>query len=413
MGPRKIANSRRPPRIRLAMEQRPASQKASQTSSFILVPAVLLGTFGLMMGFSATSVTHIAQGVNPYQPFLRTLMIAAAALVIATVAALLPPRWWERWAFTIFVASLILQLLVIPFGITEGGNTNWLNIPGINQSFQPSEFLKLGTALMLGRVLSGHPINPKSARDVALWVGIPSALAMASVMAGGDMGTMLVFVAIVVGALWMGGVPGRWLGYLGLAGTGLLAFLVTLSPSRVRRILEFLPGGGRAPDPSAPTQTDHGLWALGSGGLTGVGPGASKEKWNYLQEAHTDFILAIIGEEFGLVGTITLLMVVGALIYGIFRLSAQSPNGFVRASSGAIGAWIAAQTLINVGTVIGLVPVIGVPFPLVSYGGSSFLFTALAIGVLLSFARYDVTAVSTETDPPRSDATSTKKRKAS
>ena len=106
-------------------------------------------------------------------------------------------------------------------------------------------------------------------------------------------------------------------------------------------------------------------------------------------------------------------MVMGALIYGIFRLSANSPNGFVRVASGAIGAWIAVQTLVNVGTVIGLVPVIGVPFPLVSYGGSSFLFTALAIGVLLSFARYDVTAVSTETDPPRTNPTSTNKRKAS
>ncbi len=413
MVPRKIATGRRLPRIRLATAQQPASQKASQTYYFILVPALLLGTFGLMMGFSATSVTYIAQGVNPYQPFVRTLLIAGAALVTATVAALIPPRWWERWAFSIFAVSLILQLLVIPFGITEGGNTNWLNIPGINQTFQPSEFLKLGTALMLGRVLSGHPINPKSARDVALWVGIPSALAMASVMAGEDMGTMLIFVAIVIGALWMGGAPGKWFGYLGLAGIGILMFLITLSPSRVRRVLEFLPGGGSAPDPSAPTQTDHGLWALGSGGLTGLGPGASREKWDYLQEAHTDFILAIIGEEFGLLGTVALLMVMGALIYGIFRLSANSPNGFVRVASGAIGAWIAVQTLVNVGTVIGLVPVIGVPFPLVSYGGSSFLFTALAIGVLLSFARYDVTAVSTETDPPRTNPTSTNKRKAS
>ncbi len=400
MGPRKTAKSKTAkrqwlPRIRFAREERPAARRAVQTYYFILVPAVLLGTFGLLMGFSATSVSYIAEGVNPYRPFLRTLLIAAAALGVATVSAMVPTSWWKRWAFTIFAVSLFLQLMVIPFGITEGGNTNWLALPGTGQTFQPSEFLKLGTALMLGKVLSGQTINVKSPRDVALWVGIPSLLAMGSVMAGGDMGTMLVFVAIVLGALWMGGVPGRWFGYLALGGTGILVFLVTLSPSRIRRVLEFLPGGGSEPSTSAPTQTDHGLWALGSGGLTGLGPGASKEKWNYLQEAHTDFILAIIGEEFGLVGTVTLLVVAGALIYGIFQLAAHSPDGFVRATSGAIGAWIAVQTFINVGTVIGLVPVIGVPFPLVSYGGSSFLFTALAIGVLLSFARADVTALST------------------
>ncbi|WRS29454.1 FtsW/RodA/SpoVE family cell cycle protein [Actinomycetaceae bacterium MB13-C1-2] len=393
--PRAAGKRFRLPKLQFGSSDSGPALTAVQTFYFILVPALLLGVFGLMMGFSATSVTNIAEGVNPYKSFLRTLLIACVALVLGAVATFVPPKWWERWSFWIFLAALALQLMLIPFGVSRGGNTNWIEIPGTGgQTIQPSEFLKLATALVLAKVLSGKFLDVNDWRAVLVWAGIPSLAAMAAVMVGADMGTMLIFVAIVVGALWMAGIPGRWLGYLGVLGVGALVFLVSISPSRIRRVIEFLPGYGTPPSTSAPTQTDHGLWALGSGGLTGLGAGASREKWNYLQEAHTDFIFAIIGEEFGLLGSLVVLAIFGALIFGIFQLSANTTSGFIRVASGAIGVWLAVQALINVGTVIGLVPVIGVPFPLVSYGGSSFLFTATSVGVLLSFARYDMAVAS-------------------
>lgn len=357
------------------------------TYYLILIPAILLGVFGVLMGFSATSVTNIAQGLNPYSSFVRTLVISVLALVIAIAAALIPPRLWDRGAVAVFALAVFLQLMLIPFGVGEGGNVNWLPIPGTGQMIQPSEFLKLATALVLGRLLSLAMVKLDDWKHVLMAAGVPTVIAIGVVMVGADMGTALIFVGLAIGALWVAGVPAKWFGSVGLVTAAVSVFLIAISPSRTRRVVEFLPGFGTPPSTTAPTQTDHALWALGSGGLTGLGPGASRAKWDYLQEAHTDFILAIIGEEFGLLGTLTLLVVFGALAFGVLKLAANAKSAFIRITSGGIAGWLIIQALINVGTVTGLAPVIGVPFPLVSYGGSSFLFTAMAIGVLLSFAR--------------------------
>ncbi len=376
------------PRIRFRRSS-PASDTQSPVTTYylILVPAIVLGVFGLMMGFSASAVTNIASGVNPYLPFLKTVGIAVLALGLAFVSAMVPPNAWDRLAPMMFLGALIFQLMLIPFGLDQGGNKNWLLVPGTGMTIQPSEFLKLATCLLLARMLSQKTVHADNPKHVAMAAVIPAGIAMGAVMIGSDMGTMLIFVGITFGAMWVAGVPLKWFAALAALGGAGAIVMVAMSPSRTRRVLEFLPGFGTAPSTSAPTQTDHGLWALGSGGLTGLGPGASREKWNYLQEAHTDFILAIVGEEFGLIGTLTLLALLGLLIYGILRLSANASSRFVSIAAGSIATWLAVQGFINVGTVTGLAPVIGVPFPLVSAGGSSFLFTAMAIGVLLSFAR--------------------------
>ncbi len=374
------------PRVQFGRGEDSAEISAVTTYYLILIPALLLGAFGLIMGFSAQAVSFIAEGTNPYAPFLRTVAIAIVALVVATLCAYLKPKFWDRMSVTIFLIALVMQLALIPFGIGKGGNTNWLPIPGTNQVIQPSEFLKLATCLILARLLSNAYVKIDNWKHLVL-VGIPAVAALGAVMVGDDMGTALVFVALTLGALWVADVPGRYFAMLFLAIGAAAVFFVSSSASRMRRVIEFLPGFGTPPSTSAPTQTDHGLWALGAGGLTGLGPGASREKWNYLQEAHTDFILAIIGEEFGLIGTISLLVIFAVLVYGILQLSANAQSAFIRISAGAVATWFIVQAFINIGTVTGLAPVIGVPFPLVSYGGSSFLFTAMAIGVLLSFAR--------------------------
>ena len=384
---RKLKSQFRLPRLQFGRPQSDSAWNPVATYYLILIPALLLGIFGVLMGFSATSVTNIAQGLNPYSSFVRTLVISVLALIVATGAALTPPSFWDRLAVPIFAFAVFMQLMLIPFGVGEGGNVNWLPIPGTGQMIQPSEFLKLATALVLGRLLSLTIVKLDDWKHVLLAAGIPTVVAVGAVMVGADMGTALIFVGLAIGALWVAGVPGRWFGTLGLVTVGISVFLIAINPSRTRRVVEFLPGFGTPPSTSAPTQTDHALWALGSGGLTGLGPGASRAKWDYLQEAHTDFILAIVGEEFGLIGSLTLLAVFGALAFGVLKLAANAQSRFIRIASGGIGGWLIIQALINIGTVTGLAPVIGVPFPLVSYGGSSFLFTAMAIGVLLSFAR--------------------------
>lgn len=357
------------------------------TYYMILVSAIVLGVFGLLMTFSASSVTNISRDINPYLAFVRTLGIMAVSVLVAFVCALAKPDLIKRLTWPVYVVALVAQLAVYPFGVEQGGNKNWIRIPGINQFVQPSEFLKLATCLVLGVVLANLGSRVNDWKAVLIGVGIPAGLSVIAVMLGGDLGTALIFVAIVFGATWVAGVPLRYFVFVSVPVIALLVVMVAISPSRSRRVLEIIPGMGEVPDPTVPTQFAQGLWALGSGGLLGRGPGASHAKWNYLQEAHNDFILAIVGEEFGFVGTLSLLVALAVLVWGTLRMTSNTTNAFVSYSSAGIAAWLASQGLINVGSVTGLLPVIGVPFPLVSHGGSSFLFTAAAIGVLLAFAR--------------------------
>lgn len=375
------------PRLRFASPSTTRQYSPITTYYLILIPALLLALFGMFMGFSASAVTYIAQGVNPYTPFVKTLLIAALALVAAVVAAAISPKTWERLTPTLFVVSLLLQFALLGFGVAAGGHASWLPIPGTGQVIQPSELLKLTCCLMLGLILSRKATAVTNWKHFAVYALGPTLVVMVACMVGDDMGSLLVFVAMVMGAFWVAGVPGKWFAVMGIAVAAAMIVLVAANPTRVRRVLEFLPWLSAAPDTAAPTQSAHGLWALGSGGLFGLGPGASREKWDYLPEAHTDFILAIIGEEFGLVGTLTVLVLLGLLVWGALRLAGHSQSRFISITSAGIGCWLISQGMINVGMVTGLAPVIGVPFPLVSYGGSAFLFTILGVGVLLSFAR--------------------------
>ena len=331
------------------------------TYYLVIVPALLLSVFGLIMGFSAQTVTAIAQGENPYTAYARPLVIILVSLVIATIVLLVPQRWLMHLAPVMFVGALGFQSLVLsPLGRSEGGNANWVKVGPIMA--QPSEFLKLALIVFLGFMVS------KSASKRGDWKAMSLAVG-------------------ALGAMWVAGLPKRWFGGLVMLAVPTMVLLVLSNPTRIRRILAILPGTSKGPDESAPEQIDHSLWALGSGGLTGLGPGASREKWNYLQAAHTDFIFAIVGEEFGLLGALGVLVCLGLLIWGMFRVARESSDLFVTIVSSGVASWIGIQTVINVLSVTRLGPVIGVPLPLVSYGGSSFLFTITAIAVVASFAR--------------------------
>lgn len=375
------------PAIRFSTGRGSAEYSPVTTYYMIVISSIVLVVFGLLMTFSASAVTNLSEGLNPYVVFARSALIIVGSVVVAIIAAALPASVWRRVTWPLYVASLVFQAMVFFVGAESGGNRNWIRIPGINQMIQPAELLKLTTCMVLALVLSNLGQRINDWRAVAPGAGLLALASIGAVLLGQDLGTALVFVAITAGALWVAGAPGKWFPVLGLIGAGGLGFLVAIKPSRVSRLLDILPFVGAAPDTSKPTQPDQGLWALGSGGMFGLGPGASRAKWNYLQEAHNDYILAIVGEEFGLVGTLSLLLTMAVLIWGTLRLAAHSKDPYIRIASGGIASWLAFQALINTMSVTQLGPVIGVPFPLVSHGGSSFLFTASAIGVLLSFAR--------------------------
>lgn len=375
--------------IATATAQPRARREESGALTFYLIAtsAGLLLILGVVMVLSATSIISIRDNDgNPFAEFMDQAKFVMIGLPILVVAAMVPVRVYKRLAYWAFAATLGLQALILtPLAVGKNGNVNWIVIPGLNQSIQPSEFLKLGLALALGYYLATHIDQIRSLR--AMWSAFAmAAAALAFVLYGHDMGTAIVFVILIVSAFWVAGMPLTWFAVLTVAGAGGTALLVAISPSRIRRIMQFF-GLGEADPTGAGFQSEHGLWGLGTGGLFGVGLGASREKWAYLPEAHNDFIFAILGEELGLVGTLVVLALFGVLAYALLRLISRHPDPFVKITTAAIMGWLIGQALANIGVVIGVLPVIGIPLPLLSAGGSAMVSSLAAFGVLLAFAR--------------------------
>ncbi|HEU5144299.1 MAG TPA: putative lipid II flippase FtsW [Dermatophilaceae bacterium] len=357
------------------------------TYYLILWVTTTLVVFGLIMVFSASSVTSLLQDDVTYSVFLRQLLFALVGAVVAGLASRVTIRWWKRIALPLLLVAIALQALVFtPLGYAVYGNRNWLDLGPV--SIQPSEFAKVALVLVGAMVFANKGKLVGLVRHVLLPYLIPvSAVVLALVLAGEDLGTALVMIAIIGAVLGLAGAPGRFfvaVSALGLAG---VVWLVLTSSNRMARITNFLSAECRADPDGWCGQSVHGQYALADGGWWGVGLGRSKEKWEWLAEAHNDFIFAIIGEELGLPGTLMVLILFGLLAWACYRLISRTRDRFVRVAAAGIMAWLLGQSLINIGSVIGLFPVVGVPLPLVSAGGSSLVTTLLALGMLLSFAR--------------------------
>lgn len=366
-----------------------ASLNPMVTYYLIVIPALVLAIIGMLMGFSAQTVSSIFGGENPYLDYMKPLLVILGGLLIAYGVHKIPIEFFKTFSYPVFVFALILQSLVLtPLGREEGGNVNWVWIPGLPFLIQPSELLKLALLLVLAKSLTHPGARLHDWRQMLVKAGGLLGLALVFVMFGHDMGTAMVVAGLALGALWVAGLPSRWFGVVILAAMPVLGIFIGKNPTRIQRILEVLPGNTER-NISKPEQIDHSLWAFGSGGFTGLGPGASREKWDYLQAAHTDFILAIIGEEFGLLGSIAVLVTIALLVWGLVRVCQAAKDPYAVIVAGGVATWIGFQTIINVFSVTRVGPVVGVPLPLVSHGGSSFLFTVIGIAVIASFARAD------------------------
>ncbi|WP_425954289.1 putative lipid II flippase FtsW [Xylanimonas sp. McL0601] len=355
------------------------------TSYYVLVGATaLLLVLGLVMVLSSSAVTSIAEGASPYAAFLDQAKFAIMGLPLLLVGARIPVRWYKRMAWPALLAALVLLVAVMFMGVLVNGNRNWLVLGPVR--FQPSELAKLALAVWLGAVL-GRKQRLLGRWNHVIMPAVPGFLVvLALVLAGHDLGTALILIALSLGAFWVAGASGRLLGLGAGLGAVIIGYVFVYGSSdRMGRIFAAY---GSCTDPQGECyQSIHGLYALGSGGVLGLGLGASREKWRYLPEAHNDFIYAVIGEELGLLGTLMVLGLFIALGIAMSRVIRRHPDPFVKVTTAAVACWVVGQAFINIGVVIGVLPVIGVPLPLVSAGGSALVTTMAALGMVISFAR--------------------------
>ncbi|ARC56758.1 Putative lipid II flippase FtsW [Frondihabitans sp. 762G35] len=362
---------------------------AAETSTFfvILGTTLFLVVFGLVMVLSSSSVEQYVATHDFFGAFLRQGIFAAIGVPLMLIASRISIATWKRRAWAILGTAIVLQLLVFsPLGVTIGGNRNWIHIGSF--SAQPSEGLKLALAVWLGMILVKKGDKLDDWRQVAVPLVPVVVVALGLVVRGGDLGTTIIMLLLVFAAVFFAGLKMRFF----LAPLAVMAVaipIITMSASsRTSRISAWLAGcQGSDSYQSTCWQTTHGLWALASGGVFGVGLGNSKAKWSWLPEADNDFIFAIVGEELGLIGAIVVLGLFIVLAVSFVKIIRRSDDAFVRITTGAIMTWIIGQALVNIAVVLGLLPVLGVPLPLISAGGSSLIFTLIGIGVVLSFVR--------------------------
>ncbi len=355
------------------------------TSYYLLLGAsTLLLTIGLMMVLSASSVYSYKIFDSSYHIFFKQLTWMLLALPAALVASRLPHRLIRMLAWpALLFSTVLIALTQTGLGVEVNGNTNWLALGPL--MLQPSEFAKLSIILWCSDLYARKEKLLGDWKHTLVPVVPVTGIITLLVIKGGDLGTALVLFAIVLGMLWVVGAPGKlFAGALAVVAVFAL-YLAGTSAERLDRLTNFV-------DPfknyeGAGWQAAHGLFAMSSGKWFGKGIAASQQKWGSLPEAHTDFIFAVLGEELGLAGTLLVLVLFLTIAYAGIRVALRTTDPFVRYMAAGITVWLTAQMMINIGMVLALLPVIGLPLPLVSYGGSALLPSLVALGLLLSFAR--------------------------
>jgi cell division protein FtsW len=366
-----------------ALEGNGKSRNGS-TYYLILGSTLALTAIGIMMVLSASSVEAIAAGESPYSAALKQGLFAAIGVFCMFLLSRVNVVWLKRFAWLAIFAALVLLVLVLLVGRSTLGNQNWIDVGPF--TFQPSEAAKLALALWMATVLGRKAKLLSQSKHALIPVAPVAALVIGLILAGNDLGTAMIVMMITAAALFFAGVRLYVFGIAGVilaAGTAVLAIT---SPNRVCRILSWT-GQTCADGSDVNYQSTNGLYGLASGGWFGVGLGQSRQKYSWIPEAHNDFIFAIIGEELGLVGTVVVLVLFGILGTAIYRVVVAQKDMFHRVLAGTIMVWLLGQATVNMAVVTGLAPVVGIPLPFISYGGSALLMSLCAIGVVLSLAR--------------------------
>ncbi len=346
-----------------------------------------LSILGVIMVFSASSIHSLETKGSTYAVALRQVFFLLFAIPMAWVFSRLSLAHWRKISRFGAVISLGLLTLVQLIGNSVNGNRNWIGIGFLD--VQPSEIAKFLLILWAGFMLAQREHNGIIESNVIVLIAPIFILCIVLVLRGKDLGTASVFAFILAGLLWVSGV--RLSVFTGLLSVGFLgiAALVITAPYRLNRFSVLLNPFADGRYKSTGWQPAHSLLGLASGGFFGVGLGASRQKWGNLPEAHTDFIFSVIGEELGLLGTLATLALLSILLFSIFRIALRAKEPMVRFVSAGIGCWIAIQTILNIGSAVSVLPVVGVTLPLVSYGGSALIATYMGIGFVVGAARRD------------------------
>lgn len=353
----------------------------------LLVTTGILLTVGVVMVASSSSVFSYQQNDgNSWALATRQLIFATLGVFLMMTVSKMHVDSIRHWSTLFMVVVGILLIAVLIIGTARYGQKNWIEFGGPFR-VQPSEFAKLAIVLWGADILD-KKYHLLEQRDQLVIPLVPVCFAvLVLIMLQGDLGTAMVMMPIMASLLYFVGAPRKWFLVIVAAGLSAIAALTIAAPYRIARFTSWL-------DPYADAQGTgfqviRGQQALGSGGWFGVGLGGSREKWGTLPEAHTDFIYAVVGEELGILGTLGILgLFVTIAIIGL-RIARGTNEAFIQIAALGIVTWLIVQALVNIGAVLGILPITGVPLPMVSYGGSSLIPSLVAMGILMSFAKHE------------------------
>jgi cell division protein FtsW len=373
-------------KARMARRARPTV--VTRSAVLVVAPTIVLLMLGLVMILSSSSASALDRYGSAFFFLKRQVLWAAVGIAVAVFVSRVDYHHWRKagWAMLVVAIGGLLLVLHPAIGVRVSGSSRWIGFGSFR--FQPSELAKLALLLTAADVITRKQGHLGTLRELVLPLGIIAVGVMGLVVVQPDLGTSLVLGMIMFVLLFAGSVPLRLLGGIGAAGAMSVFALAMSAGYRKERLLGFLdPFGDRL---NSGYQAVQSMIALGSGGLAGVGLGASRQKWMYVPNAHTDFIFAIIGEEMGLVGTLAVVGVFVLLAYAGIRVARRAADSFGRLVATGVTAWIVGQAIINMGAVTGMLPITGVPLPLVSFGGSALVFTLAGIGILANIAQQEV-----------------------
>lgn len=355
------------------------------TAGWLIGLVVVLSSIGVVMVGSASSVISMSYYGSPWSIFLKEVLWVVVGLGAFTCFCKLDYHRLRRVAPLLALASFVLLVIVmVPgLGMSSGGSSRWIGFGSIG--LQPSEFAKLALALYGADIIAKRQEAGSSVRHSLAPVVLLMSGAALMVLAQPDMGTAMVLIVILLALVFAAGARLSSV----LRGCGAVVVLCVAAaiaqPYRRDRLLSFINPGAKSS--GSGYQVVQSLIGLGSGHIFGLGLGNSREKWGLLPNAHTDFIFSVIGEELGLVGAVAVIVLIGAFAVKGWRAAEEATDRFGMLLAAALVAWIAAEAVINIGAVIGVLPVTGIPLPFISFGGSSMIITMIAAGILVNIAR--------------------------
>ncbi len=357
----------------------------SSTPVLLALTIAVLNIVGVVMVLSASSVSSLTDYGSPWHFFFRQLLWTVVGVAAFVVGVRIDYRSLRRFVRPLLIVTAVLLVIVLVpgIGVHVSGSRRWIGAGFLR--FQPSELAKLALLLYAADIAS------RRGREIGDWRQVvkPVVIVLGGfgflVMRQPDLGSALVLGLITVVVLVAAGTRLHHLAWIGVGGVSLVTVLAFAEPYRRARMLTFLhPFTDKT---NEGYQIAQSLIAIGSGGWTGVGLGASRAKWNFLPNAHTDFIFAIIAEELGLVGGLLVLALFGFFAVLGIRTAARAADRFGALLAAGITAWIVGQAVINVGAVCGLVPITGIPLPFISFGGTALITSMFGVGVLANIAR--------------------------